>query len=425
MFRAALAFALAAGSAGAPPPCDAAAACGADPTGASLSSDALTACAARCATVVFRANSTFLVSSVDVSHSRGLSLVFEAGARLVATTNASLYPIAPFFPPMGKTLCYRAVLFGRNVSGLTLSGPASAGLDGRGAVWQPRRAGDPVQAPKLLELVDAEDVTVAGLTLRDSANWHVHLVFARRVRMLDNTVLGNRSWGGTDGIDPHSSTDVLIDGALIDVGDDAVAVTSGAHDVTGELLPSARIVVRNSFLRARNFAIGSGTYANVTDVVVEDSTIGDDEGSAPWAIKIKSHCPDGGVVSNVTFQRLRLGAIAPNAYQQPNAGMAIAIYEDYGSSTCGKGARAAPTPARTRIQNITFRDIRGLSAVWAANPIQGIVGAGANSANVSGLRFENVSFGKVSAREPWVCAGVEGTVVAGAVEPPLPRACGV
>ena len=70
---------------------------------------------------------------------------------------------------------------------------------------------------------------------------------------------------------------------------------------------------RNSYLVSRNFAIGSATYSNVSEVLVEDCRIGDDFGSAAWGVKIKNHHPAGGVVSNITFQRLRFGAIKNNS----------------------------------------------------------------------------------------------------------------
>ncbi len=321
--------------------------------------------------------------------------------------------------------CYRSIIFGRNISNLVIRGPTSAVIDGQGAMWQPLRPTLPHQAPKMLELVDAINVTVLGLTFLNSANWHVHLVFANNIKMINNTVLGNRSWGGTDGIDPHGSTDVIIEGAYIDVGDDAIAVTSGQHDITGILCPAKRVRVVNSYLRSRNFAIGSGTFANVSDVVVEDTRIGDDEGSAPWAIKIKTHCPYGGVVSNITFQRLRLGAISPNTYQQPDGGYAIAIYENYGGG-CGKDTttQLGVSPyALTAIHNITFKDIRGTSAVWAGNPLEGVEFPG--GANVTNLHFENISFGVVSSAQPWVCRGVVNTTVKGVVQPPLPASCGI
>ena len=402
--------------------CDAVADCGAVPDNRTLADAALSACARRCATVRFPAGAAFRVASVDVSNTSGLSLVFGAGASLWASADKADYPLAPFYPPMGKTLCYRAVIFGRNVSRFNIEGPSSAVIDGAGAAWQPGRNTSAIQAPKLFELVDVSDANVTGMTFQNSANWHVHFLWCARVRFLNNTVLGDRSFGGTDGIDPSSCTDVLVDGAYIDVGDDAIAVTAGgAHDVTNELMPTARIVVRNSYLRARNFAIGSATYSNVSEVLVEDCRIGDDEGSAAWGIKIKSHSPSGGDVSNITFRNLSLGRIAPNSYEEPSGGYALSMYSNYGAST-GDGSGTKPPPfAPSRTHNISFLNVSGLSARWAANPLNGAPGGGL----LGPLHFENVDFGNVSEAEPWVCANVTGTTVSGFVRPPLPASCGI
>ena len=400
--------------------CDAVRDCGAVADNATLADGALSACAARCSTVVVAAGAALRVASIDISNTTGLTLELGEGAGLYASGNASDYPLAPFFPRMGKMLCYRAVLFGRNVSHFTLRGPPSAVLDGAGAAFQPGRNTSAIQTPKLFELVDAADVLVQGLTFRNAANWHIHILYGARVTFVNNTVLGPRAWGGTDGIDPSSCTDVLIDGAYIDVGDDAIAVTAGGvHDLTGALMPTARVTVRNSYLRSRNFAIGSATYSNISDVLVEDCRIGDDDGSAAWGIKIKSHEPNGGDVSNVMFRNIRMGRIAPNSYEEPDGGMALAIYSNYGG---GEGGGAPSPYAPSRTHNISFVNVTALAARWAAQPLNG---GGVNGSALGPLHFDDVDFGNVSEPVPWVCNDVTGTTTRGRVHPPLPAGCGL
>jgi polygalacturonase len=395
--------------------------CGAIPDNHTLATDAINACIRSCCdspgcSLVFPPSSAFLITSLDISNTTGLSLEFGANASLSASTNASLYPIAPFYPRMGNTTCYRSVVFGRFVTDLAIVGPSSAVVDGNGWSWQPNRSSLPHQAPKLLELVDVTGLRMSGVTWANSANWHLHLLYCRDAVLTGLTVLGARAFGGTDGIDPSSCSDVLIDSAYIDVGDDGMAVTSGLHDLTGLPVPTNNVTVRNSYIRSRNFAIGSSTSANVSNVTVEDCTIGDEGGSAPWAIKVKTHGPRGGVVSDLVFQRLRLGRIAPNAYQQPKGGYALAFLNNYGSPSYN------PAFAPARIERVLFKDIAGISAVWAANPLVGWE-AGA----ISGLRFDNVSFGAVSAPEPWVCANATGTTIGpGGLHPaPKPGTCGL
>jgi polygalacturonase len=405
-----------------PQRCDAVHDCGAVNDNETNADAALTACARRCSSITFRSGVALRVASVDLSNTSGLTLSFEAGASLWASADARDYPLAPFFPPMGSTQCLRAVLFGRNVSDFVLEGPTSAIIDGAGAAFQPGRNTSKVQTAKLLELVDVRNVTVRGLTLQNAANWHVHVLWCADVRFLNNTVLGPRAWGGTDGIDPSSCTDVLIDGAHIDVGDDAIAVTAGgAHDQTGALMPTARVTVRNSYLVSRNFAIGSATFSNVSEVLVENVRIGDDEGSAAWGIKIKSHEPMGGDVSNITFRNIRMGRIAPNTYEEPSGGYAFAMYSNYGGAA-PLGSGKPPPFAPSRTHNITFINVTAVSARWAANPLSG---GGANGSTLGPLHFENVDLGNVSERPAWLCTDVAGTTTRGTVQPPLPAGCGL
>ena len=70
----------------------------------------------------------------------------------------------------------------------------------------------------------------------------------------------------------------------------------------------------NTTILSRNVCLGSATYGGILDVVVEDCTIGDDEGSSPWAIKYKSHQGYPGTLKNHTWRRLKVGSIRSNTY---------------------------------------------------------------------------------------------------------------
>lgn len=425
--------------------CDVVRDCGAAADNRTDDAAAITACAARCAgrsggTVYIPAGAALAVTSVDLSNTTGLTLAFGEGAGLYAIPTPALYPLVPFLPPMGNTTAWRSIIWGRYMEDLLITGPPTATVYGAGEFWWPLRPTQTSQPPKLVEFADGRNITFEGVHYRDSPMWHLHPIFCTDVTFRGVTVTTSRVQGGVDGIDPESCANVLIDNCTIDVGDDGVSVKSGYHDVTGELVPATNITVRNSRIWSRNFAIGSACFGNITHVTVEDSVIGDARGSSPWAIKIKSHVPTGGVVANLTFQRLRLGAIAPNAYQQPGGGMALSVYQDYGHPkanseggdwdaqlAAGQLAWAAerklPPPAATLIADIAFVNITGLSAVWAANPINGSA-----VSNITRLTFDNVDFGAVSpphGQPAWLCDGVVDTTVRGAVTPKPPAACGV
>jgi len=121
------------------------------------------------------------------------------------------------------------------------------------------------QRPKLVEIVDSTDVTLRGLTFRNSPFWTLHTFYADRVTSANLTVLAPRAIGNTDGIDPDLSSDVLIDSCTVDVGDDGISIKSDyrVDPASGNVTvrPSARVTVRNTTALSRNVAIGSSTSA--------------------------------------------------------------------------------------------------------------------------------------------------------------------
>jgi hypothetical protein len=50
---------------------------------------------------------------------------------------------------------------------------------------------------------------------------------------------------------------------------------------------------------------------------MEDCEIGDDEGSASWGIKYKSHQNYAGALVNHTYRRIKVGKIGANAHTAP------------------------------------------------------------------------------------------------------------
>jgi len=346
-----------------------------------------------------------------------------ARAALAALPEPRLYPLQGALPPSNMPQLaqqWRAVLYARGAAGLTLEGPPSARVDGGGAPWWANFSAGALahQRPKLLEVVDSTDVVVRGLTFSNSPFWSLHALYCARVAFVGVTVLAPRAIGNTDGIDPDSSTDVLIDSCLVDVGDDGISIKSDwrVDPDTGAaaLVATRRVRIRNTTVLSRNIAIGSSTFGDITDVAVEGGRIGDDEGSSPWAIKVKTHLPRGGVVANVSVVGTRLGRIAPNAWQQPGGGTALLVLvEPYNVPKIPPGV----VPAETRFENFSFADVFVTSAVAAGDfvataPFQ-----------IEGLALRNVTFGNVTgAGAPWRCARVTGARASGVV-PPLPAAC--
>lgn len=410
------------------PVCDAVTSCGAPADNSTDAAPALSACVAPggpCSapgsTLSLAPLAAFRISSMDFSNTVNLTISLGSGAGLFAIPDPALYPLQTQLPPSNMPqlgLQYRAIFYARNSSGLTIEGPASALLDGAGAGWWANASSLPHQRPKLVELVDSSDVIVRGMTFSNSPFWSLHALYCTRVSFLGITVLAPRAVGNSDGIDPSSCTDVLISSCFIDVGDDGISVKSDwrVDPVTGvsTLLPTTRVLVRNTTVLSRNIAIGSSTFGNITDVRIEGGRIGDDEGSSPWALKIKTHIPLGGVVENVTVVGTAFGKIAPNSWQQPNGGAAFHVeIAPYNSPAIPPGI----TPATTRFVGIALVNVSVHSAVSGGDFVAQA------PFEIENLTMSGVRFGNITGRgAPWSCKRVHG-LLAKDVVPPLPPNC--
>jgi polygalacturonase len=152
---------------------------------------------------------------------------------------------------------------------------------------------------------------IGNITLRDGARWHVHPVWCENVHIHDIHVFAPREHaghplGGNDGIDPDSCRNVTMEDVWIDTGDDAISIKSVGPG------PCDDVQIRRATLISRNFAVGEHTTGGITNILLEDSRIGDDQGSAAWGIKFK--VPGTGVVENITLHRLQLGRIVAKTY---------------------------------------------------------------------------------------------------------------
>jgi polygalacturonase len=398
--------------------CDVVTDCGAVADNFTDATASITLCAQQCSVVVFPPNSSFRVSSIDLSNTTGVTLAFGKAAGLFASNNPDDFPLQPALPPQGPVLQWRAVIYARNTSGLTIMGSAFSVIDGCGWKWWESFSNGTLlhQRPKLVEVVHSTEFTIRDIVLQNSPFWTLHPTYVNNFIASNVTTLAPRPVGNTDGIDPDSVVNGSITDCLVDVGDDGISIKTSVSDVSGLPMPSWNITIRNTTILSRNFAIGSSVIGGISDVLVENCTIGDDShpvGSSPWAIKIKAPSTHGGYVKNVTFQNITIGNITPNSYQQPSGGTAIQLVQEYGEDGASPASGSPPM-----YSNISFRYITVAGAVSAGSL------TGLNNSNISSLTFDHVVFANVS--YGWSCDYVVNTAVIDPVFPSFkPKSCGL
>ena len=139
--------------------------------------------------------------------------------------------------------------------------------------WRKDRRKTLPARPRLLFLNHCSQVTVQGLSLRNSPCWTVHPYFSDFISLYGTQIENPEISPNTDGIDPESCTHVMISGVRISTGDDCIAVKAGKIYMAKTYgIPSRDITVRQCLLENGHGAvtIGSEMAGGVYDLKVQE-----------------------------------------------------------------------------------------------------------------------------------------------------------
>jgi polygalacturonase len=200
------------------------------------------------------------VSSPLVLKSR-MTLRIAEGTTLAGSTDHADYPDKKEFKDKGK----QALLTATNAEDVTIDGTGV--IDGRGESWWDKPH-DP--RPRLIVFDHCKNVHMSGVTVENSPMWQIVPYYSDNVTFTNMKVLAPQRSHNTDGVDPFSSSNIVIDHLTIDTGDDNVAIKSGQPDSPGSDGPSRHIVITDcTFLHGHGLSIGSEIAGGVQDVRAE------------------------------------------------------------------------------------------------------------------------------------------------------------
>ena len=197
------------------------------------------------------------------------------------------------------------------------SGPQSQKPD-RDALFRQAEEGVPVAQrvygeghylrPQFIQPYRCRNVLIEGVTIRNSPMWVIHPVQSQNVTVRGVKVvsLGPNS----DGCDPESSSDVLIEDTLFDTGDDCIAIKSGRNADGRRLnVPSERIVVRGCEMRAGHggVTIGSEISGSVRGVYAERCRMSSPD--LERGLRLKTNAMRGGVIEDVFARDITVGQV--------------------------------------------------------------------------------------------------------------------
>lgn len=230
-----------------------------------------------------------------------ITLSIAAGTTLAGSEDHDDYPPVQELRGPGR----RALLSSDDATDITINGGGT--IDGRGQSWWPNRSAAD-KRPRLIVFRHSSHILMEDVTVQNSPSWQIVPFDSDDLTFRNMKILApDRVSHNTDGIDPFSSSHVLIDHVTIDTGDDNVAIKSGQPNSPGGDAPSHDITIRDStFLHGHGLSIGSEVAGGVYNVLAERVHF---KGTGT-GVRIKSNRDRGNVLKNLVYRDLSMEDVA-------------------------------------------------------------------------------------------------------------------
>src|SRR5205823_9382250 len=233
--------------------------------------------------------------------------------------------------------------------------------------------------PSFIQPYRCQNVLIEGVTLRHSPMWQLHPVLCTNVTVRSVNVereanATEQTGPNTDGCDPESCKDVLIEGCTFATGDDCIAIKAGRNnDGRRVAVPSENIIIRNCRMKDGHggITIGSEISGGVRNVFAYDCNL--DSPILSTAIRFKNNALRGGLLENFYFRNIEVGQVADAT---------ITIDFDY-----EEGEKGQFTPV---VRNVSVDNLRSGKSSHALD-LQGF-----KQAPITNIRLENCTFDNVS-----------------------------
>jgi polygalacturonase len=229
--------------------------------------------------------------------------------------------------------------------------------------------------PQFIQPYRCQNVLIEGVTLRHSPMWQIHPVLCRnvtvrRVQVMREPHEADPSGPNTDGCNPESCTDVLIENCHFVTGDDCIAIKSGRNDDGRRLAaPSQNIIIRGCYMEDGHggITLGSEISGGVRNVFAMNCKL-----SSPrldHGLRFKNNAMRGGVLENIFFRDITIGEVGH-----------AAITVDFNYE---EGARGKHTPV---VRNLQVQNLKSGKSKYAVD-LQGLP-----NAPIIDVRLENCTF---------------------------------
>lgn len=159
---------------------------------------------------------------------------------------------------------------------------------------------------RLIEVCNAENVVVCGLTVGMSSSWNLHFVYSKNITTFGCKIISHGINNG-DGWDPDSCSDCAIFDCEFHTGDDLVAIKSGKNPEGNIInIPCENIYIFDcKSIGGHGMSIGSEISGGIKGVYVWDCDFSD----SWYGFQIKATKKRGAYVKDVYVSNCKLSCV--------------------------------------------------------------------------------------------------------------------
>ena len=281
--------------------------------------------------ILFPENHTFCTGPLNLTSQ--ITLQVDGTLRALNWTETDWPQIPPLASygnsrDQGFYLQYQAFLYATSSHNVRIVGKGV--IDGQGSAWWDAftnhdRSLLTAGRPNLVQFVHCQNVEVSGVSLKDSPFWCLHPVLCQNVHIHHVKIRSHMYAPNSDGIDPDSCRNVLIEDNDVSCGDDHIAIKAGVcgknsgspldcdkeSGFTDGSYETVNITIRrNIFRTGMGIALGSECSGGIRNVRIEDNLVGVcnpghcEAGCCGWSpgLHLKTTDTRGGHMKNILFR---------------------------------------------------------------------------------------------------------------------------
>ena len=192
------------------------------------------------------------------------------------------------------------LIYADKVKNVTIDGYGT--IDGRGRVFKKHSWNDEgITRPHLLRFVQSEDITVKGVTLKNSGCWMQHYLACDRI-LIDGIKVFNRNNYNNDALDLDGCHDVIVTNMIADSDDDGITLKSTSPRLCENIRISDCVVSSHcNAVKLGTETNGGFRNINISGIVVKPSSDQQEKFFGQWigSSAISLEIVDGGVLENV------------------------------------------------------------------------------------------------------------------------------